>query len=383
MGREGDRSSPRDELAAHRAGIDAVDHEVLELLARRNELVTRVATLKRELGMPIRDSERESQVIADCCARAAPLGLSEDLIEGLFRMVLWDSRNRQAELRTEVPAGTRPRTVAIIGGKGEMGRCMSQLFSGLGHRVIIADLDTELSPRDAARAADVVVVSVPIRDTVEVIRQLGPWVRAEALLMDVTSVKREPLAAMLEHSDASVVGTHPLFGPPIHSLQGQRIVITPGRGDEWLAWVEEMFHAQGLEIEVATAERHDEAMGIVQVLTHFSLEVLGKTLARLQIPLDETLRFTSPIYLMELLMVGRHFAQSSELYGAIQMGNAGTPAVTKAYIEAARELQEQVVDGDQDGFQNMFEEVREFLGSFADHALDRSTRLIDRIVERM
>jgi chorismate mutase/prephenate dehydrogenase len=207
-------------------------------------------------------------------------------------------------------------------------------------------------------------------------------VRPEALLMDVTSIKREPVEAMLASTQASVVGTHPLFGPSVHSLQGQRIVMTRGRGDEWFDWLHDMFHARGLNILEATAEAHDRAMAVVQVLTHFSTEVLGKTLADLSVSIDETLAFTSPVYLMELLMAARHFAQSPDLYASIQMSNPATPEVTRAFVEAARGHHDAVAAGRKDDIAKMFEEVRRCFGAFTDQALEQSSFLIDRLVER-
>ncbi len=264
-----------------------------------------------------------------------------------------------------------------------MGGLVADLFGDLGHAVIRADLDTAVTPPDAAAAADVVIISVPIERTVEVIEHLGPLVREDALLMDVTSIKVEPVRAMLESSRASVVGTHPLFGPSVHSLQGQRIVLTPGRGDTWLEWLRQMLQARGLSIMETKAEAHDQAMAIVQVLTHFSSEVMGRTLARLGVPIEQTLNFTSPVYLMELLMTARHFAQSPDLYASIQMSNPRTSAVTAAFVEAARELREIIERKDRAGVEAMFEEVRSFLGPFTDQALEQSSFLIDRLVERM
>ena len=190
------------------------------------------------------------------------------------------------------------------------------------------------------------------------------------------------MRAMLESSSASVVGTHPLFGPSVHSLQGQRVVLTPGRGDEWLAWLRTMLHARGLEMMETTPEEHDRAMSIVQVLVHFATEVLGKTLAALNVSIDRTLLFTSPIYLMELLLTARHFAQSSELYAAIQMSNPGTPGVTAAFVRAAEELRATTAGQDRAAFQALFEEVRQYFGAFTQRALEQSDFLIDRLVER-
>ncbi len=369
-------------LPVLRAMIDAIDHEILQLLARRNGLIADVALHKRENHLPIRDPQRESEIIRDRRDRGQSLGLNPELLESMWRLIMWASRDRQAALRAEVPPEVEPRTVAIIGGGGGMGRCMAQLFGDLGHAVMIADLDTRLTPLEAARVADVVVISVPIDVTADVIRELGPHVRNEALLMDVTSVKAAPVRAMLEVTGASVVGTHPLFGPSVHSVQGQRVVITPGRGAAWLDWLRMMFQARGLAIVETTPEDHDRSMSVVQVLNHFATEVMGQTVAALGVPLEQTLQFTSPIYLMELLLTARHFAQSPDLYASIQMLNPATREVTDAFIDAARKLQDVTAAGDHEAFRQVFADVRGYFGEFSDRALQQSDFLIDRLVER-
>lgn len=369
-------------LPVLRAMIDAVDRELLQLLSRRNAIVSEIAAFKREHRVAIRDPERERQILSDRRARAVPLGLSPEVVENIFRLMLWASRDRQASLKAEVPLDVEQRSVAVIGGNGAMGRCIAQLFGDLGHAVLIADVDTDLTPAEAAAIADVVVISVPIDVTVEVIRKLGPRVRKDALLMDVTSIKSAPMQAMMESTSASVVGTHPLFGPSVHTVQGQRIVLTPGRGDAWLAWLRQMLAARGLNVMQASPQEHDQAMSIVQVLTHFSTEVMGRTLAGLGASVERTLAFTSPIYLMELLMTARHFAQSPELYASIQMSNPATAQVTGAFVNAARQLQEVVVAKDRSAFAAMFDEVQKHFGPFTQQALEQSSYLIDRLVER-
>lgn len=370
-------------LPVLRAMIDAVDRDILQLMARRNAIVSEVAAFKREHGVQIRDHTRERELLADRKARSAPLGLSPGVVESMFRLVLWASRDRQAALKAEVPLDVEPRTVAIIGGMGGMGQCMAQLFGDLGHAVMIADVDTQLAPAEAAAAADVVVISVPIDRTVEVVNELGPRVREDALLMDVTSIKASPMEAMMKAATSSVIGTHPLFGPSVHTVQGQRMVLTPGRGDAWLAWLKQMLHARGLIVMEATPEEHDRAMSIVQVLTHFSTEVMGRALANLDESIERTLQFTSPVYLMELLMTARHFAQSPDLYASIQMSNPDTPAVIEAFSRATEQLKSIIETKDHEAFNQMFEEVRERFGPFTDQALEQSSFLIDRLVERM
>jgi len=369
-------------LPVLRAMIDTIDREILQHLAQRNALVAEVSRSKRSSRTPIRDLPREHYILRDRSERGMRIGLPPELVESLFRLVLWGSRNKQAALKAEVPLEMEPRTVAVIGGEGAMGRLLCDLFIELGHTVMSADLGTPVTPEDAAAHADVVVISVPIEKTVEVIRHLGPRVRPGAVLVDVTSLKKEPLEAMLASTEASVVGTHPLFGPSVHSLQGQRMVLVRGRGDEWFDWVQTMFRARGLSTVEATAEKHDEWMAIVQVLSHFASEVMGKTLHALDVSVEESLAYTSPPYLIDLLMVARHFSQSADLYVPIQMLNPSTPKVTQAFVAAAEELRAQIVAGDRAAIAGMYDEVHAFFGDFTALALDKSSFLIDRLVER-
>jgi len=369
-------------LAVLRAMIDAVDRDMLQLLSRRNALVGEVAQYKRAHRVPIRDFTREREILDDRRRRAAPLGLRGELIESIFRMVLWGSRDRQAALKAAVPVNVDPKTIAIIGGLGAMGRCVGDLFSDLGHAVMVVDVNTQLTAEEAAAVADVVVVSVPIAVTEEVLARVAPRVRADALLMDVTSIKTRPVAVMMASCKGSVIGTHPLFAPSVHSLQGQRVVLCPVRGGDWLAWLTQMLHARGLVTMETTPTDHDRAMSIVQVLTHFATEVLGRTLATLGVSIDDTLKFTSPVYLMELLMTARHFSQSPSLYASIQMSNDETDRVTSAFVDAATEWRGAVNRGDHESFEALFEEVRSYFGGFTDQALEQSSFLIDRLVER-
>jgi chorismate mutase/prephenate dehydrogenase len=205
--------------------VDSLDHELLQVAARRMAVVAEIAAYKRQHHLRIRDPQREREILEDRCRRAEEMGLPRGEIESLFRVLLRASRDHQAALRTELPVESDALTIAIIGGRGSMGRVLDRMFGDLGHRVIVSDHQTELTPGDAAAMADVTIISVPIDVTEQVIREVAPRVRPDALLMDVTSVKSDPVRLMLESTTASVLGTHPMFGPSVHSLQGQRVVL--------------------------------------------------------------------------------------------------------------------------------------------------------------
>jgi prephenate dehydrogenase len=95
--------------------------------------------------------------------------------------------------------------VGIVGGRGRMGSWFAALMERQGLTVLRSDRRTDLSPAAMTAQCDVVVISVPIAETLKVIRELGPLVSEHGLLMDLTSVKKAPLETMLACSTAQVV----------------------------------------------------------------------------------------------------------------------------------------------------------------------------------
>ncbi|MCH2135622.1 MAG: bifunctional chorismate mutase/prephenate dehydrogenase [Phycisphaerales bacterium] len=366
-----------------RDGIDEVDRSIVDLLAKRHALIAEVAAVKRTTGVPIKDPGREASLLEARRSQATVDGLSPDMVEGLFRLLLRSSRDRQASLRAAVPEDLRLCTVAIIGAGGGMGQLWTRLMETVGHEVLAVDLDTTLSSTDAAAEADVVLVAVPIDVTETVIKQVAPAMGPDALLTDITSVKAGPTSAMMEHFSGSVIGTHPLFGPSVRSLQNQRLAFVPARDVDghWTKWLRTTYQSLGLTLLDTQADTHDRIMSVVQVLTHHATEVMGRAMLRLGVPVEETLRFTSPVYRMELLMTARHFAQDADLYRAIEAGNPNCEAVTEAVRSSAEEFSTVLASGDVEEFRSMFTQVTDFFGEFAPVALEQSSALIERLVE--
>ena len=129
-----------------REQIDEVDRQVLDLLAKRMQVVAQVAAVKKSEGVQIRDFERERQILDDRRARAEKLGLPTGPIESIYRQIMLASRDYQAALGAAAPLQVVPKHVAVIGGAGQMGQLVARMFGELGHRVSIADVATELTP---------------------------------------------------------------------------------------------------------------------------------------------------------------------------------------------------------------------------------------------
>ena len=120
--------------------------------------------------------------------------------------------------------------IGIIGGTGGIGRWFAAFFEKEGHTVHVSGRDTGLRPAQMAEACPVVIVSVPIGVTEAVIREMGPHMKKDSLLMDLTSLKAGPVRAMLEASASEVIGLHPLFGPGVPVPGGAECRALPGQG---------------------------------------------------------------------------------------------------------------------------------------------------------
>jgi len=92
-----DLGSRSPELQETRELIDAVDHELIMLLARRATLARRAGKAKAELGHPIVDPAREAQLLADRRAWAESLQLDPEAVDELFRAILRFSRRAQRD----------------------------------------------------------------------------------------------------------------------------------------------------------------------------------------------------------------------------------------------------------------------------------------------
>jgi chorismate mutase len=79
------------QLEQLREAIDTVDAEILRLVARRVELVLRIAEFKRARQMPVYDPTRERAVIERLLSLAPP-GLDPQLVRRIFERVIDESR---------------------------------------------------------------------------------------------------------------------------------------------------------------------------------------------------------------------------------------------------------------------------------------------------
>lgn len=80
----------------------------------------------------------------------------------------------------------------IVGGKGQLGGLFSQMLTLSGYQVNLLDKDDWQQADSLFADAGMVLVTVPIAITCELIREKLSQLPADCILADLTSIKTEP-----------------------------------------------------------------------------------------------------------------------------------------------------------------------------------------------
>jgi prephenate dehydrogenase len=147
-----------------------------------------------------------------------------------------------------------------------------------------------LDLREGVGVADIVVLATPVRAIINLIGQLGPWLKEGCLLMDLGSTKWGVVAAM-ENMPVGVepVGGHPMCGKEFSGLEaaepglyeGATFVLTPldRTSPDARQLAHELVRAVGAHPLVLDPKRHDQLVGAVSHLPYCIAAALVQTAA--------------------------------------------------------------------------------------------------------
>ncbi|MFN8788065.1 MAG: bifunctional chorismate mutase/prephenate dehydrogenase [Neisseriaceae bacterium] len=269
------------------------------------------------------------------------------------------------------------KKITIIGGNGGMGQLFSKLWKEFD--VWILDKDDWSNADLLLNNADLVVISVPINLTEEVIQLAAKFITKKCILADFTSIKTKPINEMLRHHSGSVVGLHPMFGHKIDDPHNQIIINCGGRDLGNCSWIFESLQSIGFKLIAMPPAKHDQIMSFIQGIEHFSTFALGNFLKQHNIRPNEILEISSPIYQTKLALMGRIFDQDPKLYADIIMSDDSRIELITQYINYLETLKNMLVNKDKESFINSFIKVSDWMGEFTSNSQESTDKLFSNL----
>lgn len=288
-----------DDLENFRQEIQEIDQQLFFLISERMKVSQKIGAYKTAKQIPIRNKAIEEAIIETHRSKEGELG--KEIAEVLIKY----SCAAQEKEPTK-----QPLDIAVIGGKGAMGRWAERYFLSRGHRAIVIDKHESLDP---AVKADVIVLATPIDQTPTIIDQLTSM-SVPGLAFDLASIKDPLIPSIYRAQKAGIRMTsiHPMFGPDRDALVDQTILVC---GEDF--GVSELFNQTCVQLEHIPIEEHDRLICYISALTHLINYLFAETLSECNFDLTiGTLSFK-----MQLNVAKRVFSNNPDLFYEILSTN--------------------------------------------------------------
>ena len=183
--------------------------------------------------------------------------------------------------------------------------------------------------------------------------------------MDICSIKEAPIKTMHKHiKTATVLGTHPVFGPGSNGVKHKAYVLTPTNPKEaefaerFKKWLE----SEEAHVFVMTPQKHDELMAVVLGLPHFLGLVACETLLE-QKNLPETKKVAGTTYRMLFTLAEATALETPDLFAAVQTNLANLGEVEDLFMAKAQELLTLIKSKDQKAIIDRMEQLKKKLAA--------------------
>ena len=267
--------------------------------------------------------------------------------------------------------------VAVIGA-GKMGVWFAKFFLSKDYDVILADrkkeklialldlpVDMTTNFREAVSDVEQVYLCVSINALEEVVKEIAPAIQPGQVVMDICSIKETPVKTMHQYlKAATVLGTHPVFGPGSNGVKHKAYVLTPTNpkekafAEEFKIWLEK----EGAHVFIMNPKKHDELMTVVLGLPHFLGLVACETLLE-QKNLSETKAVAGTTYRMLFTLAEATAMETPDLYASVQTNLADLPALENLFMAKAQELFDLIKNKDQKAIIERIEQLKKKLAA--------------------
>jgi prephenate dehydrogenase len=217
---------------------------------------------------------------------------------------------------------------------------------------------------EAAKSADVILISVPIDNFEPVVREIQPYIRPRQVVIEITSIKVLPVEIMHRHIKAGLtLGVHPMFGPGASSVVRQNFILTPTNEDEeaLAQKIREYLERREARVTLLTPEEHDEIMAVILGLSHFIAIVSADTLLSLG-NLKQMEAIGGTTYKLLLTLVGSVISEDPDFYASLQMNLPNMSKIEELFQRNSETWAELVENKDQRQFIHRMNILKDKLG---------------------
>jgi prephenate dehydrogenase len=252
--------------------------------------------------------------------------------------------------------------IAVIGAAGKMGYWFTKFFLEQGDSLIVAgrtkkkllklkdEFDVEVADNvTAVRNADRVLISVPIENFEEVVKEIHLYVKPNQVIMDICSIKEFPVAVMHKYiKKGMTLGIHPMFGPTTREIRNKNFILTPTNAREmqfandFKIWLEK----RKAKVSIMSPRKHDELMTVVLGLSHFVGMVACDTLLS-EGDFAEMKKVTGPSFKLLSELAERVASQDPDFYASLQTNLPNIYEIESLFYQKAGEWLDIVKKKDQ------------------------------------
>jgi chorismate mutase/prephenate dehydrogenase len=352
-----------------RQRVNDLDRQLITLVAERKAVSEEIALVKRAIGKPTRDYEREREVLLGVRAMAAERGVSPQLAEQLLRLLIRSSLTTQEQASVVAHGAGSGRRALVVGGAGKMGGWFVSFLASQGFTVEIADPAAPAAGmacvedwRRTDLQHDFIVLATPLGITDAILRDLALR-RPPGVIFDVGSLKsplRAGLLALKSHG-CKVTSVHPMFGPDTELLSGRHVVFVDLGSAAALEAARALFAPTMAEQVVMSLDDHDRLIAYVLGLSHALNIAFFTALANSGEAAPKLARISSTTFDAQLEVAARVAGESPELYYEIQSLNDYGAESLEALAQAVERLRTAVLSQDQAAFVALMRRGRDYL----------------------
>jgi len=347
------------DLELLREEILRTDMEIIDLISRRTDLAEQVGRNKMENGLPIRNIAVEEKVVRRYRDAAESSGINPDTLEKVARALIQEAVDREAQVPSH---DSMRKEISIIGGGGKMGKWMSDLLKIDGHTIKAIDpvLDNGLTIEDAD-TSDIVIISVPIEMTENVLERIDEICKKDALVFDLTSLKT-PISHKLEElaKKRKICSLHPMFGPSAKSMYGRNLIICDCGNISAVNEAKDLFKNKGGDIRIMALDDHDKYMSYVLGLSHAVNIAFFTVLDRSGITYKDMCTVASTTFRKNMETNESVALEDPKLYYEIQHSNAFRDSMWKEFSIAVEDIKNASKDEDPSRFIKIMDAGRDY-----------------------